>query len=67
MAKDRKLDYSSLRDDLMDYYGTAMTGGFPMASMDVAKAERASESELESMARRNGFDLDRYTVSEDDE
>ena len=67
MAKDKKLDYSSLREDLMDYYGTAMASGFPMASMDIAKAERASDSELESMARRNGFDLDRYKSYEDDE
>ncbi len=55
------IDIEKLRDDLIDYFGTAM-GMFPMAIMDVSKVERASESELISIARKNGFDLSKYEI-----
>ncbi len=53
-------DVESLRDDLKDYYGTAMTGGFPMAVVDLAKVETASPQELIDMAQDQGVDLSRY-------
>ena len=57
------IDVDRLRSDLMDYYGTALAGGFPMAALDLAKIERASDSEIVRIAEKNGFDLRRYAVS----
>ena len=54
------LDTNKLRKDLIDYYGTAMNNGFPMAVIDLGKAERASEQELIRMAEEEDFDLRRY-------
>ena len=56
------LDGDRLKRDLMDYYGTAMTGGFPMAVMDLSRVERASDNELVQMALDAGFDLWKYEV-----
>lgn len=56
-----EIDIERLRDDLIDYFGTAM-GMFSMAMMDVAKVERASESELIRIAKQNGFDLNDYEI-----
>ena len=55
------MNIDKLRQDLIDYYGTAMSNGFPMAVMDLERAERASEEELIRMAREEGVDLERYT------
>ena len=55
------MNIDKLRQDLIDYYGTAMSNGFPMAVMDLERAERASEEELIRMAREEGGDLARYT------
>ena len=55
-----KIDVSRLRDDLEDYYGTAMFSGMPMAVIELSQAETASPQELVDMARRAGFDLGRY-------
>ena len=54
------LDISRLRDDLEDYYGTAMFSGMPMAVIELSQAETASPQELVDMAQRAGFDLGRY-------
>ena len=54
------LDTNSLRKDLIDYYGTAMSNGFPMAVIDLEKAERASDQEIIEMAREEGVDLSQY-------
>ena len=56
-----ELDTNKLRKDLIDYYGTAMNNGFPMAVIDLSKAETASEQELIRMAEEEDIDLSRYT------
>lgn len=53
------IDYEKLREDLMDYFGSAM-GLFPVAVMDVIRIENASNDELVQIARENGFDLNNY-------
>ena len=50
-----------LRSDLMDYYGTAMYSGSPMAQADLIHVQRASDAELISEAQKSGFDLNKYT------
>lgn len=49
-----------LRNDLKDYFGTAMFCGNPMAVMDLSRVESASEEELKEIAEKNGFDPYRY-------
>ena len=56
-----EIDTNKLRKDLIDYYGTAMNNGFPMAVIDLSKAETASEQELIRMAEEEDIDLSRYT------
>ena len=55
-----EIDISRLRDDLEDYYGTAMFSGMPMAVVELTQAQNASPQELVDMAQRAGFDLGRY-------
>ena len=55
------MDIETLREDLMDYYGTAMMSGFPMAIMDLSDVENASDLKLIMLAEKAGFDLNKYT------
>ena len=55
------IDYEKLRDDLIDYFGSAI-GLFPAAVMDVIKLENASNSELLQIANQNEFDLSKYEL-----
>lgn len=50
-----------LRSDLMDYYGTAMHSGSPMAQADLIHVQGASDAELVREAQKSGFDLNKYT------
>jgi hypothetical protein len=53
------IDFDKLREDLIDYFGTAM-GSFPIAVMNVTEVEKASDRELIRIAAQNGFDLSDY-------
>ena len=55
------IDFESLREDLLTYYGTAMEES-PMAMIEVIEVEEASENELLEMARNIGFNLDAYRL-----
>ena len=54
------IDYDKLREDLIDYFGTAMTYN-PMAVIELSDVESASDYKLEQIAIKNGFDLDNYS------
>ena len=56
------IDVDELRDYLLDYCGTAMMSGFPVAVLDVADIERASGHELCRIAESMGVDLRKFTV-----
>lgn len=56
------IDIEALRQDIIDYYGTAALGFFPAAYMDVARVENATDEELIEMALNLGFDLNRYKM-----
>lgn len=56
------IDVERLRNDMKDYYGTAMFSGFPMAVIDLSKIETCSDEELVRLAQRNHIDLNRYIV-----
>jgi len=47
-----------LREQLMDYYGTAMTSGMPMAVVDLVNIEQASDEDIIQMARDVGLFAD---------
>ena len=56
------IDIKKLREDLINYFGTAMASGFGMAVMDLSRVERASDEELIRIALDCGFDLNDYVV-----
>ena len=53
------IDYVRLRQDLINYYGSAM-GSYPQAVMKVIEVEKATDGELRSIAVNSGFDLEEY-------
>lgn len=53
------MDIERLRDDLIDYFGTAAMFN-PVAYMNVSEVERATDEELIDIALQNGFDLSKY-------
>ena len=53
------IDYEKLREDLKDYYGTAMSF-MPMAVVELSEVERASNQKLIELALKNNFDLSDY-------
>ncbi len=57
-----ELDFERLRDDLINYFGTAMSY-YPQAVIELSNVERASNNELISIALKNGFDLDEYVLN----
>ena len=48
------IDYEKLRNDLIDYFGTAFTLN-PLAMVDLFRVQNASDEELVDIAKRNGF------------
>ena len=46
-----------LREELKDYYGTAMASGFGMAVLDLAKVDRMTDEEIMDLARKNGMEV----------
>lgn len=59
----KEIDFERLREDLVDYFGTAMFAGFPVAVVDVTQVEMATNEQLIQIAQANGFDLNNYTKS----
>lgn len=55
------IDYNRLREDLIEYFGTAMFNGFPLAIIEISKIEYATDEELIDMAQKNNFNLEKYT------
>ena len=49
------MTYEDLRNELLDYYGTA-TGPFPAAWGDVLRVQNADNEELRRMAIEAGID-----------
>lgn len=57
------IDVDRLREDLIDYFGTAaFGGGFGAALLDVERVRRASDEEVIQIAIDNGFDLSKYSL-----
>ena len=58
-----ELDYSKLRSDLIDYFGTAMFNASPLAMIELSKVENATPEELIKIALNNNFDLSEYQLN----
>ena len=56
-----KIDVDSLREDLINYFGTAMQYN-KMAMMDLIKVENASDEEVVNIAMKNGFNIYDYEI-----
>ena len=54
------LNFDKLREDLLDYYGTAMFNASPLAIIELTKVEKANNEELIEIAINNNFDLNEY-------
>lgn len=59
-----EIDYEKLRNDLIDYYGTASYNGFPIAIIELSNVENASYEELINIAIKNNFNLNNYKKEE---
>ena len=46
-----------LRAALIDYFGTAMANGNPMAVIELGRAQTATDAELIELARRAGMNI----------
>lgn len=57
-----ELDFERLRNDLMDYYGTAMCSGFGMAVVDLVKIQNASYEKLIEYAQECNIDIEKYII-----
>ena len=55
------IDIESLRKDLIDYFGSAMSFN-PLAMSDLTKVENSSPEELIKIAQDNNFDLEDYEI-----
>ena len=60
-----KINAQKLKAYLIDYFGTAMVNGLPMAVIDLSDIESASEEELILIAKQKGIDLSNYIEDDD--
>ena len=56
------IDIEALRQDIIDYYGTAAYGFYPAAYTDVASIENATDEEVVKKAMELHFDLNKYKM-----
>ena len=56
------IDIEKLKEDLINYFGTASFYNKP-AMIDLISVENASDGEIINIAIKNGFDLERYEIS----
>ena len=57
------IDIEKLKEDLIDYFGTAMYNASPLAMIELLKIEKASNQEIIGIALDNNFDLNEYVIN----
>ena len=55
-----EINIEKLREDLINYYGTAMLNVSSLAIIELSKVENADENQLIEIAQQNKFDLNKY-------
>lgn len=63
MNNEVNLNIEKLRNDLYDYFGTAMVNSSKLAMAELTKIEKATFYELIKIAEENGFDLNQYIAN----
>ena len=58
------IDIQKLRNDIKDYYGTAVFNGFPMAMIDVINVDCLSDKEVVDLALEKKMNLEKYFIQE---
>ena len=58
-----EINIDKLREDLIDYFGTALYNASPLAIIELSKVETASPQELINIALKNNFDLSEYQTN----
>ena len=61
---EKKFNVWRLRNDLRNYYGSAMLSGIPSLAAEVEALDKAGEEEVLKKAREEGFDLGKYVIEE---
>ena len=56
MKPEKDKTSEQLREELKDYYGTAMMNGFAMAMYELDEIDRLTDEELEEKTREIGLD-----------
>lgn len=56
-----KMNYEKLREDLIDYFGSA-SSFMPLSLMEVVRIESADSEEIVKIAQNNGIDLNKYFI-----
>ena len=54
------INIEKLRDDLINYYGTALYNSSPLAIIELSKIERSNDEEIIKIAIENNFNLNKY-------
>ena len=62
MNYEMNLDYRRLRDDLENYFGTAITNGYKQAIIDLVQVQTCPPMDLVQIAQNYGFDLNEYIL-----
>ena len=55
-----EINIEKLREDLIDYFGTAMYSASPLAIINLTEVEKASPDKLIQIAKNNNFNLNNY-------
>ena len=55
-----EINIEKLKQDLIDYFGTAMFNASPLAMIELSKVENSTDEELIEIALNNNFDLSKY-------
>ena len=55
-----KINIEKLREDLINYFGTAMYSSSSLAIMDLTEVEKANLDKLIQIANNNNFNLNNY-------
>lgn len=58
-----EINIEKLKQDLIDYFGTAMFNASPLAMIELSKVENASDEKLIEIALNNNFDLSKYQTN----
>ena len=56
------IDIDSLRNDLKNYFGTAMINVNMFAMIDLINVDKLNDKELINLAVKNGFNLNNYVI-----